>query len=333
MLLDAGPFLAPLARRLAAGEHRDLLSPFRLVDPSCAPVLASPAVDDPVVASRRRSLAACLARTNRDLGHPRADELAERLADPATLVVVTGQQPGLFGGPLYALSKLLAAVRWAESLAEDSGRRALPLFWMATEDHDFAEVSHCWLPLGEGGALERLELPDDGLDLVPVGRRALGPGVEALIARLRAASTGERQRAWIERLARIYRPERTFGEAFGRLMIELLGPRCPLLIDALDPAFKEVQRDLLRELVERREEVASALVERDAEIERRGLPHQVSPQPDCAPLFLLSEISENRVPGDPASGDRARGDLPPAARRRLQWQAVGGVYGVNHTGG
>ena len=316
-MLDAGPFLPPLARRLAAGEHTDLLSPFRLVDPACAPALPSPAADDPVVASRRRELAGVLERANRELGHPRAGELAERLSDPATRVVITGQQPGLFGGPLYALSKLLAAVLWAERLESETGGRAVPLFWMATEDHDFAEVSHCWVPIGDDGGLERLELPDDRRDLVPVGRRVLGEGVETLIERLGGTAASDRQNAWALRLARIYAPERTFGEAFGALMIELLGERCPLLIDPLEPSFKRVESDVLRGLVERREAVGRALAERDEEIERRGLPQQVSPQPDCSPLFLL---------------DAEEGSGGPR-RRRIQWQRADGEDGFAVRGG
>lgn len=317
MRLDAGPFLAPLARRLAAGEHADLLAPLRLVDPSTGRLPPSPALDDPELARRRAVLAGELGRRNRELGHPRADELAARLADPATRVLVTGQQPGLFGGPLYALSKLLAAVRWAEELERSEASPALALFWMATEDHDFAEVAHCLMPLGADGGLERLELPDDGRDLVPVGRRAIGAGVVALLDRLRAVAATERQAEWTDRLADLYRPERTFGEAFAVLMLELLGARCPLFVDALDPGFKAVQRDVLRTLIERREEVADALERRHDEIARRGLPHQVAPQPDCSPLFLLAPD---------AAGDEPR-------RRRLQWAEVDGVPGWRVRGG
>jgi uncharacterized protein YllA (UPF0747 family) len=329
MLLDAGPFLNPLARRLVRGEHADLLAPFRLVDPSASPALASPALADPAVAERRRLLAIALARSNRALGHPRADELARRLADPAALVVVTGQQPGLFGGPLYALSKLLAAVRWAEKIEAETGTPALALYWMATEDHDFAEVASCNLPIGEDGGLVCLELPDDGRDLVPVGRRRLGPGVRTLIESLRVAATTERQGEWADRLAAIYAPERTFGEAFAALMIELLGARCPLLIDALEPSFKAIQSGVIRQLVERREAVGAALARRDAEIERRGLPHQVSPQPGCAPLFLLDgrldDAGDGAAPAPEAAAE--------PCRRRLQWETVDGEAGFSVRGG
>ena len=79
-----------------AGKETDLLAPLRLLAPGTLPEMAPPNVD-------RRAIAAGLARANQAYGHPRAAELAAKLADPATAVVVGGQQTGLFGGPLLAL--------------------------------------------------------------------------------------------------------------------------------------------------------------------------------------------------------------------------------------
>ncbi len=91
-----------------AGKETDLLAPLRLLAPGTLPEMVPPGVD-------RRAIAAGLARTNESYGHPRAAELARKLADPATAVVVGGQQTGLFGGPLLALVKAAAAVRHAEA--------------------------------------------------------------------------------------------------------------------------------------------------------------------------------------------------------------------------
>src|SRR5579872_718228 len=68
----------------------------------------------------------------------------ERLSQPGTVAVVTGQQVGLFSGPAYTVYKILHAVRLAEWLSEN-GTPAVPIFWLATEDHDFAEVNHTWV--------------------------------------------------------------------------------------------------------------------------------------------------------------------------------------------
>jgi uncharacterized protein YllA (UPF0747 family) len=88
-------------------------------------------------AGRRAALVAAL----RDL-NPGSASL-ELLGRPATVVVATGQQVGLFSGPAYTIYKALTAAKLARQLAE-RGIPAVPVFWLATEDHDFAEVNHCW---------------------------------------------------------------------------------------------------------------------------------------------------------------------------------------------
>ena len=122
-----GERLAPLSRALVSGEVPELLEPLVCLGaedfaaeglPPSLPPLPQPAPD-------RRELAAGLAAANAAYGHPRARELADRLADPAARVVVTGQQAGLFGGPLYTLSKAVAAARWAERLEAASGPDAV----------------------------------------------------------------------------------------------------------------------------------------------------------------------------------------------------------------
>jgi bacillithiol biosynthesis cysteine-adding enzyme BshC len=287
--LAAAGLLPPLAAAFLAGRDRDLLAPLAFLPPGELP---EPAEVAPEAAATRRALAEPLAVANRSYGHPRADELARRLADPATAVVVAGQQPGLLGGPLYTFSKLLAAARWAAAL-EAAGRPAVAVFWVATEDHDWHEVSRATVP-ARGGTLD-LDLGPDPEPLTPVGVRCLGPAVSDLLANLAAAMPGDRYAEWVEVLGRWYRPEARFGEAFCRLMVELAGERCPLLLDSMLPALKVAQRPVLQRLVDRRREVDAALAAADEEIGRRGHPHQVHPQPGVSPLFLFRHGQRRRV--------------------------------------
>jgi bacillithiol biosynthesis cysteine-adding enzyme BshC len=284
-LLEAGR-LPPLPAAFLAGDDRDLLAPLTFLAPGDDPPPAPPATAD------RKALADALATANRAYGHPRADELAARLADPETRVVVTGQQAGLFAGPLYTLSKALAAARWAAKL-EDAGQKAVAVFWVATEDHDWDEASTATV-LTHKGPLT-VGLGDDPEPLTPIGMRSLGPGVTEALAELRDAMPGERYEAWLDRVAAWYRPDARFGEAFCRLMVGLLGERCPLLLDSMLPAVKTAQRPWLAKLVERRHEVEAAYAAADAEIERRGHPLQVHPQRGVSPLFLLSDGERRRI--------------------------------------
>jgi len=306
--LAAAGLLPPLPAALVGGAALDLLAPLRFLPPGGLPAGPPPPVE-------RRALAAALAVANAAYGHPRAAELAERLADPATRVVVAGQQVGLFGGPLYTLVKAAAAARFAEAL-EARGEPAVAVFWMATEDHDWQEVARAALLAGE--EVRHLDLGADPAALLPVGLRTLGEGVTAAFAELAPLFPGERGAAWLAELGRWYRPEARFGEAFARLLARLLGPRCPLLLDALLPELKAAEAPWQAALVARRDEVAAALEAADREVEARGFPLQVAPQPGASPLFLLRDGARRRIewrPGERFALRGAPGEHPLAELR------------------
>lgn len=276
--------LPPLPAAWLAGRDRDLLAPLTLLrrgDELPPP----PAVD-------RRAVAAGLERANRSYGHPLAAELSALLADPASRVVVGGQQPGLFGGPLMLLLKMVAAGRWAEELGR-RGEPAVALFWVGTEDHDWDEAA--WASVWTAEGVCRVDLGPDPHPLVPLGMRTLGPGVADALATLAGLFPYEPYASWLAALGRWYRPDARFGEAFCKLAVALLGERCPLLVDAQLPELKAAERPLLARLVERRHEVAAALASAEATITGRGYPLQVQPQPGTAPLFALAGGERRRV--------------------------------------
>ncbi|MDX1645042.1 MAG: bacillithiol biosynthesis BshC, partial [Thermoanaerobaculia bacterium] len=282
--------LPALDAALLAGRADQLLSPLRLVAPGSAPEDSHPGGEPPAV--DRGEIAAALRVTNDAYGHPRAAELASRLADAETRVVVTGQQPGLLGGPLYTLSKAVAAMRWAAEL-ERRGHPAVAVFWMATEDHDFAEVAKIAVP-GRDEVVE-LDLGEDPEPLVPVGMRTFGSAVVELLDGWRQAVYGDEYEAWIDRVATWYRPDGRFGEAFARLMVAMLGEHCPLLADSMLPEIKRAQRPSMRRLVEHRDELEAALAAADRAIEDAGHALQVRPQRDTSPLFLLHRGERRRI--------------------------------------
>lgn len=295
--LVARGMLPGLPSAFLAGRDLDLLQPLRFVRPGERP-------SGPARPGARRELAAELAIANRGYGHPEADLLARKLADPATRVVVTGQQPGLLGGPLYSVAKAVAAARWAAEL-EAAGEPAVAVFWIATEDHDWNEVSAATVPTPAGP--RTFDLGPDPEPLAPSGMRALGPRVTEVLRELSEAVPGELYAEWIAQVGRWYRPEARFGEAFARLMAGLLGARCPLLLDAMHPALKAAQRPWLRKIVERRVEIEEALTRQDAEVERRGHSLQVSPQRGLSPLFLLSRGERRRIEWKGEDGWALRG--------------------------
>lgn len=277
--------LPPIPAAFLSGGNLDLLEPLGFALEPAGPALESPRVD-------RRALAAALAVANASYGHPVAEEMASRLADPATRLVVTGQQPGLLGGPLYTLAKAVAAMRWVERL-EAEGRPAVAVFWVATEDHDYREVSSAVFQTTDGP--RSFDLADDPSPLTPVGMRTLGPEMTSLLADLRQANPGDRWVKWVDRLATWYRPEVRFGEAFSRLMVGLMGERCPLMLDSMLPALKQAQRPWLRRLVEERREIEAAFAARDRKIATAGFDLQVKSLPGASPLFFLHGRERRRI--------------------------------------
>ncbi len=292
--LAAAGLLPPLPRAFLGGGDLDLLAPLRFLSPGQLPsIAASPAAGSrPAGAGPRAELAAALLASNRSYGHLGADGACKRLADPATRVVVAGQQPGLLGGPLMTFAKMVAAARWAAAL-EAAGEPAVAVFWVATEDHDYAEVASATVLTADGP--RSFDLGPDTQPLLPVGMRALSPAVTEVLRAIAEAVPGERYAEWLRTLARWYQPEARFGESFCRVMAHMLGSRCPLLLDAMHPALKQAERPWLARLIERRGQLAAALARQDAAVQARGYELRVNPQPGASPLFLLRHGQRRRI--------------------------------------
>jgi len=300
--------MPPLPADFLAGENRELLAPLRWLEPGSLPKGGPPEVD-------RRSIAEALAVANSAYGHRGAKRLAEALADPGTAVVVTGQQTGLFGGPLYTLTKAVSATLWAERLTA-AGQPAVAVFWMATEDHDYREVARAGFPEASGLGITTVDLGDDPSPLRPVGMRAIGPGVADALARFTESGSGDRFALWAEQLSAWYKPDARFGEAFARLLAALLGERCPLLLDAMLPAVKEAERPWLERVVFGHEELVAAYAERDRRIAEAEYDLQVQPQAGSTPLFYLHGQERRRLG---IAGDRVTLRGLDSFERGLDW--------------
>jgi uncharacterized protein YllA (UPF0747 family) len=310
--LAATGLLPPLPRSLLAGSDGDLLAPLRFL--GRPPDLSAALPPRPALAASRArdrsALAAALEVANRSYGHADAAGACRRLADPATRVVFTGQQPGLFGGPVMVFAKAIAAARWAAALAA-AGEPAVAVFWVATEDHDFVEASSATVLTADGP--RSFDLGPDTQPLMPVGMRALGPAVTGVLQEMAAAAPGERAAEWFAALGRWYQPQARFGEAFCRALAHMLGAHCPLLVDAMHPAIKEAERPWLARLIARREALEEAQASREAAVEARGYELRVKPQRGASPLFLLRRGERRRIEWRGADGFVLRGAAAGAA--------------------
>ncbi len=221
---------------------------------------------------RRAEVAAILAEQNAALGAGEATrENLERLAKGA-IAVVSGQQVGLFGGPAYAVYKAVGAIQIAQELTR-AGIDAVPIFWMATEDHDLDEVRvSTWF---NEGKLTRFELPGNGDAGLPVGQIALAPQVSEMVneaAGVLTAAGGE----FVGGIFReSYGAQETYGSSFGKLFTKLFAEQGLILLDSLDARLHRVAGEVLRGAVEERDELSEALLGRDKELEKAGFAAQV----------------------------------------------------------
>ncbi len=242
------------------------------------------AADEVIIpAQRRQDLVAVLRETNGESPAVSALEL------PDTVAVVTGQQVGLFGGPAYTLYKALTAAKLARQL-NDSGIRAVPVFWLATEDHDFEEVSHCQV-YGKERRPVRLVAKGDGVPGKPAGSVILS---ESPLAQLRETLSGLLYADEIAALVEeSYAPGMTFGEAFQRLMQKLLAGFGFVFVDPMSPGFRRLAAPLLSEAATRSVELSAALKERSRDLAAAGYHAQVHFE-DSTSLFFLLENGVRR---------------------------------------
>jgi bacillithiol biosynthesis cysteine-adding enzyme BshC len=226
---------------------------------------------------RRAALVAALLQQNG--GSPQLDLLAR----DGTVAVVTGQQVGLFSGPAYTIYKALTAVKLARSLAAQD-IPAVPIFWLATEDHDFAEVNHCWV-FDAGHHSIKLEKTRSPASSQPVGQFVLdAPPVAELRKALAGLPFGDEVSALVEET---YQPGRTMGEAFSALLQRLLAQYGLLHVDPMSPAMRELAAPALRSALDAAPDLTAALLERNRALESAGYHAQVHVEDQTSLVFLL----------------------------------------------
>lgn len=235
----------------------------------------------------RRALCDALEAMNNGWGAT-AETLAniKRLRSPECVAVVSGQQVGLFTGPLYTIYKALSAVKLAGCLTQ-RGTEAVPVFWMATEDHDWAEVQTAEF-VGCDGQLASTSVPSElHAEGLPVGGVKLDHTISETIQHLLDALPATEFSPELETLLRdAYRPGRTYGEAFARLMTALMGRYGLVLLDPVDKGLKQLAAPLYADAARYAPEIATALEIRSRELEEAGYHTQVLTSTDAFPLFL-----------------------------------------------
>lgn len=253
-------------------------------------------------AEQRANLADALAEQARGFAAgPEALANIESVRQGAA-AVVTGQQVTLFGGPLLTLLKAATAIRKAEDATQASGRKHVPIFWMASEDHDLAEADQVTFPsrIGERRTVETLRLGLQPSRPLPVGALRVddggGAGGERLESALDRACELLGWAPVCDLLRECYAPGATMASAFGRLLTRIFAAQGLVVMDAGSRRFHAMGADVLRAALERADELREALLERSLELQGAGYHAQVLVTPDHSLLFLMDRESGARRP-------------------------------------
>ena len=238
----------------------------------------------------------------------KAKERLESVAKGRGVVVTTGQQPGLFGGPIYTLSKALSALALADSLQELTGVPVAPVFWAATDDTDFKEASSTVVSVPGGAQLLRIEHTE--LLGRPMASMPLGDVSAQLDALVRAAGSTV-DASPIEFLERYYKSGETIGSAYVALVRSLFAPLGIAVIDASHAATRAAAKPLLARALERAEDIGAAVKAHNKEISAAGFNPQVQEVPGLSLVFGSASGGRKRIPIKGASKQMSSDDLGP----------------------
>lgn len=264
--------------------------------------LASPRAG--TVATRRSpALAAALADANRRWGHPVDGPIGRWLAGAG--VVVTGQQPGLAGGPLLTLVKACAVAAEVRR-RRDAGADAVGFLWLATADDDLPEMRWARLAVGEGVA--GYQEPDWERGGGVGGRARLSDGLDAFLDEIGDRFPSEHGREALELARSCFAPGEALGDAAARFLARLLSGLDVILVDSLEPELARAAREVTATVLDRLPDVWEALRDGEAGMAARGWPSPLRISPATLPLFRVAGDRRERVA-------TSAGTCPAAVRR------------------
>jgi bacillithiol biosynthesis cysteine-adding enzyme BshC len=286
----------PSFRKLAVDYVHDFapLASFFSGDPSDASAWSAAIAR---ASSRERplgELAAIVERQQRERGAPEAAIASgRRLASARTVAIVTGQQAGLFGGPLYTLLKAITALRLADRISREHSAIVVPIFWVECEDHDWDEVRSCTV-LDEALTPKTVSLPPAPTnEPVPVARRIFDASIETALDELeRTLPATEFRPSLVHELRSIYTTGAHAAEAFAVWLERTLGPRGLVIYNASDPAAKGFARSIFVRELSAPGETSRRAAAAGAGLRDRGYHAQVQTGDDAVALFRLDGVRQ-----------------------------------------
>ena len=259
---------------------------------------------------RREEVSGVLVEEQERLRAPGAAiENAKLAADPRTAAVLTGQQIGLIGGPLYTVIKAVAAIRWADYLSEVLDTPVVPIFWMEGEDHDFEEIRRVTVMDRDGGKVS-VDLEDRRADPHQVvGWHCPGAEMDRFLKGLDSTlPPGMHRDEVIQRIRDCYQPGIPLSDAFGRWLLGWLGDRGLVVAESLNPDLKRLAAPCFQRAVTHSETHVRLYEERKHELEVAGYSCTLKPNSAFHFFYVLNDGVRVPVPRGESS-EMSEGDL------------------------
>lgn len=218
----------------------------------------------------------------------------EKLQEPGTVAVVTGQQAGVFTGPLYTVYKAITAIQLSEHISDQIGQDVIPVFWVAAEDHDFAEIDHVDLVNREHEII-RLKL-----DYTPSGKYSIGQmpvtsAVTGLIEQLEAkTNASEWKPDIVEKLRRLAGEADNLADWFALTMAWLFDDFGLVMVNPMNPELRQLWGDTFADFLNKSELVTEKLGEGIKRVRNLGVEPQVEKEEHNVNLFLY--VDGERLP-------------------------------------
>ncbi len=242
--------------------------------------------------SERKKIARIMERQNKGWNAPQqVHENISKLDSQNSLVLITGQQAGVFGGPLYTICKIITTLKLANWLSTQySDYNFIPCFWMEVDDHDFKEINHIHF-FNKNNELRRLELTQESVDeLKPIHSRQLHSeisGWKAIIEDEFHAT--EFMDDILKTFFEAYSEQRSYPDAFARLILKFFGKYGLVVFDPTDPEMKKLGRPLFSKVIGAPFKIQEQLKEKNQSLAELNLPEQIQFQPNQTLLFYTDD--------------------------------------------
>jgi bacillithiol biosynthesis cysteine-adding enzyme BshC len=223
-------------------------------------------------------------------------ENIDKLGRNGAVTVVTGQQPGIFTGPLYTIYKTLSAIKLARSLTENFGVDAVPVFWNASEDHDFQEVRHIEFVNRDNSVISLIYEPQADVEGKSIFDIPLEPSLEFLIDLLQGDTNESEFKPFLtdllrNSLGRCY----SLADWFSHQMQALFGSYGLIILDAHLPPCRQLSRPVMGREIKSASRSSSLINETGAQLRRLGYHQQIERKPDDVNFFLYAQGRRNKV--------------------------------------